>query len=54
MKNNKIHCLHRVSRVVLTSCVYGGFWSGLDANYCVGITHLLALGVVKLASCGTA
>ena len=31
-KNNKIHRLPPVSRVVVTLCVYGGFWSGLDAN----------------------
>ena len=31
-KNNKIGRLPRVSRVVVTLCVYGRFWSGLDAN----------------------
>ena len=30
-KNNKIHRLPRVSCVVVTLCVYCGFWSGLDA-----------------------
>ena len=32
MKNNKIHRLPQVSRVVVTLCVYGGFRGGLDAN----------------------
>ena len=32
MKNKKIHHSSRVSHVVVTPCVYGGFWSGLDAN----------------------
>ena len=31
-KNNKIHRLPQVSRVVVTLCVYGGLWSGLDAT----------------------
>ena len=32
MKNNKIHCLPQASCVVVTPCVYGGFWSRLEAN----------------------
>ena len=32
MKNNKIYRLPQVSRTVVAFCVYGGFWSGLDAN----------------------
>ena len=32
MKNNKIPRLTQVSCVVVTLCVYGGFWSGLDAE----------------------
>ena len=32
MKNNKIHRLRPVSRLVVTLCVYGDIWSGLDAN----------------------
>ena len=32
MKNNKIHCLPQTSCVVITPCVYGGFWSRLEAN----------------------
>ena len=32
MKNNIIHLLPRVSRVVVALCGYGRFWSGLDAN----------------------
>ena len=32
MKNNKIHCLPQASCVVVTPCVYGRFWSRLEAN----------------------
>ena len=32
MKNTTIFRLPQVSRVVVTFCVNGGFWSGLDAN----------------------
>ena len=30
MKNNKIHCFPQASCVVVTPCVYGGFWSRLE------------------------